>query len=525
MTIKQFSRVAFLCALCVFANITSLLAMEGGRKRPSGDDLNTRPLKQRRFAVLSEESSEEEASAAPLEVAAAQPSWVAQTRNLTQRLFSPNSWRDHVCCVQAPRKNCMVWLTTEARNHNPCLQIDASDAGLNAPDEPLLMQRHGNEVYIVLNHFMQQGTPLPTLNDPTIETLKLVINVDDNKAGTPEAHRTADFDPDNDPQSVWNQIDNLRIDLSPLQGLVGLHSLHVDVRIDDYELEDFIVHEMDLTPLAQLKSLRYLSLHGPVWNFASLRQLQRLAYLHLNPVGGPENPGADGTYLNWQQISALPLETLIVDSFHFDVSCLASMPTLQNFVLYGAFHQHLSSMARAESLKYAALHIPFVRALPVQISEDTINTNCLSLPASLEALYLQGGSGNFSLQALEGLTQLKELYLETHNQAENWGVVAALPNLEVVYKSMLNDLAVVDTVCGAQNLKALLLPSVRLNEVALRPANVILEKLLPRAAEITHLMLPKHHEEPFPDALEAFSNLQRLISYTFHGGVFTDHAL
>lgn len=525
MTIKQFSRGAFLCALCVFANITSLLAMEGGRKRPSGDDLNTRPLKQRRFPVFSEESSEAESSAAPLEAAAAQPSWVTQTSNLTQRLFSPNSWRDHVCCMQAPRQNCLFWVTTEARNHNPCLQIDASDAGLNAPDEPLLMQRQGNEVYIVLNHFMQQGTPIPTLNDSTIETLKLVINVDDNKAGTPAAQRTADFDPDNDPLSAWDQIDNLCIDLSPLQGLKGLHSLHVDVRIDDDELEEFICYDMDLTPLAQLKNLRYLSLHCPVWNFAPLRQLKRLAYLHLNPVGGPENPGADDTYFNWQQLSALPLETLIVESCYFDASCLSSMRTLQNFVLYGDFHHNLSSMAGAENLKYAALHIPFVRALPVQISEDTRSSNCLSLPAGLEALYLQGGSGSFSLQALEGLTQLKELYLETHNKAENWGVVAALPNLEVVYKSMLNDLAVVDTVCGAQNLKALLLPNVHLAEAALRPANMILEKLLPRAAEITHLMLPKHHAEPFPDVPEAFSNLQRLISYTFHGGVFTDHAL
>lgn len=517
MTIKQFSKGAFLWALCVFANSASLLAMEGGRKRPSGDDLNARPLKQRR-------TDAEEACAAPLEAAAAQPSWVAQTNNLTQRLFSPNSWRDHVCCVQAPQQDCMAWLTTEARNHNPCLQIDASDAGLNAPDEPLLMQRHGNEVYIVLNHFMQQWTPIPTLEDPAIETLKLVINVDDNKAGTPEAQRTADFDPDDDPLSAWNQIDNLRIDLSFLKGLVGLHSLHVDVRIDDYELEEFIVHEMDLKLLEQLPNLRYLSLHGPFWNFAPLKQLKRLAYLHLNPVGGPENPGADGTYLNWQQLSELPLETLIVDSCYLDVSCLVSMPTLQNFVLFGAFARHLSSVARAENLKYAALDIPFVHALPVQRSEDTRNSNCLSLPASLEALYLQGGSGDFSLEALAGLTQLKELYLETHNKAENWGVVAALPNLEVAYKRKMFGLAAVETVCGAQNLKALLLPNVHLAEVALRPANVILEKLLPRAAEITHLLLPEHRVEPFPDVPEAFANLKRLISYDFRGA-FTDHAL
>ena len=524
MKIKQFSRGAFFCALCVFVNITSLLAMEGGRKRPPGDDLNTRPLKQRRFAVLSEESSEEEASAAPLEVAAAQPLWVAQTRNLTQRLFGPNSWRDHVCCVQPPGQHLILWLTTEARNHNPCLQIDASDAGLNAPGETLLMQRHGNEVYIVLNDFMQQRTPIPTLEDPAIETLKLVINVDDNKAETPEAQRTADFDPDNDPQSAENQIDNLCIDLSPLQGLKGLHSLHVDVRIDDEELEEFIRHGIDLTPLAQMTNLRYLSLHGPVWNFAPLMQLHRLAYLHLNPVGGPEEPGAEGIHLNWQQLSALPLETLIVESCYFDASCLSSMRTLQNFVLYGDFHHNLSSMAGAENLKYAALDIALGHALPTQISEDTRSSHHLALPESLEVLYLQGFEP-FSLEALAGLTQLKELYLETLYRAENWVAVADLPNLEVVYKRRLWDLAAVNTVCGAQNLKALLLPNVHLAEVALCPANVILEKLLPRADKITHLMLPKRYTEAFPDVPEAFANLKRLISHTFHGGVFTDHAL
>lgn len=519
MTIKQFSKGAFLCALCVFANITSLLAMEGGRKCPPGSDFDARPLKQRRTV----QPVEEEACAAPVEAAAAQPLWVAQTNNLTQRLFGPNSWRDHVCCVQPPWQHLMLWLTTEARNHNPCLQIDASDAGLNAPDEPVLMQRHGNEVYIVLNDFMQQRTPIPTLEDPTIETLKLVINVDDHLAGTPEAQRTADFDPDNDPQSAENQIDNLRIDLSPLQGLEGLHSLHVDVRMHDEELEEFIRHGIDLTPLAQMKNLRYLSLHGPVWNFAPLMQLHRLAYLHLNPVGGPEEPGAEGIYLNWQQLSALPLETLIVESCYFDASCVASMPTLQNFVLHGNFHQNLSFVGRAENLKYAALDIALGQALPVQISEDKRNSNCLSLPASLEALCLQGFEC-FSLETFGHLTHLNQLYLETQAIAENWGAVTDLPNLEVVYKARFWDLAAVKTVCGAQNLKALLLRSVRLDGAALHPANVVLENLLPRADKITHLMLPAHRVEPFPDVPEAFSNLQRLISCNFFG-VFTDHAL
>ena len=225
MTRKQFSVGAFLCALCVFANSASLLAMEGGRKRPSGDDLDTLPLKQRCIA----QPVEEEACAAPVEAAAAQLLWVAQTNNLTQRLFGPNSWRDHVCCVQPPWQHLILWLTTEVRNHNPCCTLMQVMRVSMPPDQPVLMQRRGNEVYIVLNDFMQQRTPIPTLEDPAIETLKLVINVDDHLAETPEAQRTADFDPDNDPQSAENQIDNLYIDLSPLQGLKGLHSLHVDM--------------------------------------------------------------------------------------------------------------------------------------------------------------------------------------------------------------------------------------------------------------------------------------------------------